>query len=444
MQKYDPRVEEAIVEGQPIFLVGTDPVVLAHRLNELCRRHVKEKPYWVATARDRTAFREIELGEFLPASSGPMQTQAVISALRQDPDGLIAAPLFADASETYLRALLSGHNYAVYATLEYPTVADALTAWRAAGCPDEVLAQALDDILFIEWHGSEFRYLEAELLDGLLDIWEPEGLEAPPPKLRLVKEDVDSAMDPGVTPILPRIPKGPATMTPSAATLAGVVTAGRQGTRLSSSEVSLWVQERSRGDLRALVPHGRAAFIPLTEPILPEEHFQFVSYARATGRGELLLQLQSEQVPPTWERRPAPGTYLQLFALHRDGRREFHVMTVTEEERRRAPVGFPSGSFLRGRFRVKRWLEIQDFPHPSEYSRLGISAKVTVSGCAPFTKLGGWPAWENGPMAADPMLLQIDAEAHEFELALGTSSRSFIFQAESQAHAIEITPSSFS
>lgn len=406
--KYHPRVEDAILEGQPIFLVGTDPVLLARRLNELCRRHRPTRehdiPYWVACARDTTAFHEVSLGDAIITPSGAAQTQAVISALRQDPDGLIAAPLFPDAAENFLRALLSGHNFAVYATLEYPSVAEAIGAWRRAGLPDDVLAPALDDIVFIEWQGGEHRYVEAELLDGLLDIWEPEGLESAGPRLRLVKDEEPAA--------------------------AGASAAAAAPARLTAQEVGAWVQERSRAELGPLLPHARPAFVPLTEDLGPEEQMLLVTYARAAGLGELLLQLQAEHLPPAWAGRLAPGTYLQLFASGRGEPREYRVLTVTEEERRRAPVGFPAGSFLRGRYRLKRWLEVQDFPHPAEFARLGI-ADGPAGACVPFTKLGGWPAWvagaaRGGPAGAEPLLFQIDSESHEFELALGAVPKSYV------------------
>lgn len=382
MFRYHPRVEEAILEGQPIFLVGQDPHVLARRLNELCRRHTKEIPFWVISARDLAAVHDVQIGDSMIVSSGAAQTQAVIAALRHDPDGLLAAPLFPEASENFLRALLSGHNFGVYATLEYDTVAEAVTAWRAAGLPDDVLAEALDDILFIEWKGAECRYVEAELLDGLLEVWEPEGLEATGPRLRLVTDEA------------------PTPMTPMAAAPVA------RTTRLPASEVHMWVQERARTEFDPSQP--RPAYIPLTEDIEPADTLKFVNYARAVGHGELILQLHADNLPPGFPSRPAAGTHLQFFVAHRAGRREYHMKVVSESERRQAPVGFPAGSYLRGRFRVKRWLEIQDFPGHA----------------APFTKAGGWPVKLDATKA---LFFQIDTEAHEFEVALGLAARAFVF-----------------
>lgn len=388
MFRYHPRVEEAILEGQPIFLVGSDPHVLARRLNELCRRHTKEIPFWVVSARDLAAVHDVQIGDSMIVNSGAAQTQAVIAALRHDPDGLIAAPLFPEASENFLRALLSGHNFGVYATLESASVAEAVTAWRAAGLPDDVLAPALDDILFIEWHGTDCRYVEAELLDGLLDVWEPEGLEPATPRLRLVTEEN-------------------ATPTPMAP-LTGAVTEDARGpaTRLSAAEVHSWVQERARTNFDPARP--RPAFIPLTEEIEPADTMKFVTYARAVGHGELILQLHADNLPPGFPGRPAAGAHLQFFVAHRAGRREYHMKMVTERERRQAPVGFPSGSYLRGLFRVKNWLEIQDYP----------------DNAAPFTKAGGWPVRLDATKA---LFFQIDTEAHEFEVALGLATRAFVF-----------------
>lgn len=420
MLKYPHEVEEAIVDGQPIFLVGVDPRVLARRLHELCRRH-HEAPYWVACARDTAALSGIDIAATMIANRGDSQKQSLISALRQDPDGLIANPLFPQAAEIFLRALVSGHNFAVYATLEASSVADVLRDWRSHGVPDDVLAPALEDILFIECRENEIQFFEAELADGLIDIWTPEGLEVEAPKLRLVAQDGLSVEKASAAMKAPM-------QSPAAGR--GHAARGPDQPRLTADEIHAWIQERPQDVVKSLLGYARSAFVPLTQETPHDVQLGLVRYARARGQGELFLQIQAEQVPPSSGLRLPPRTHLQAFAGSEPSA-GFHIELVSESERRRSPVGFPAGTYFRGKHQLRRWLEVQDFPHPKDYARLGLKDLVNgvpplPSTCVPYSKLGGWPSWQNESLATEALVFQINPDGHEFELFRGPETMTYI------------------